>query len=92
MFGEYGVYCNGKLIGMVCDDQLYLKPTNAGRDFAGDIGEGSPYPGAKTHLLITGDLWDDRAWMSQLVKVTADALPPSRERKSPRKGPARSAK
>ncbi len=27
MFGEYGVYVDGKMIGSICDDQLYVKPT-----------------------------------------------------------------
>ncbi|UZK70473.1 TfoX/Sxy family protein [Sphingomonas sp. S1-29] len=26
MFGEYSVYIDGKMIGSVCDDQLYVKP------------------------------------------------------------------
>lgn len=32
MFGEYGIYCNGKIIGVVCDDQFFLKPTKSGRE------------------------------------------------------------
>jgi TfoX/Sxy family transcriptional regulator of competence genes len=31
MFGEYGVYVDGKMIGSVCDDHLFLKPTTSGR-------------------------------------------------------------
>ena len=26
MFGEYGLYCNGKFFAMVCDDRLLFKP------------------------------------------------------------------
>ena len=36
MFGEYGLYLNGKLFGSVCDDQLFIKPTKAGRALAPD--------------------------------------------------------
>ncbi len=82
MFGEYAVYCDGKLIAMVCDDELFFKPTTPGRNHVGIVTEGSPYPGAKPHLHISGDLWDDRAWMSRLARVTTDALPPPKERKS----------
>ena len=28
MFGDYGIYCNGKIFGLICDDRFYLKPTN----------------------------------------------------------------
>jgi TfoX/Sxy family transcriptional regulator of competence genes len=31
MFGEYGVYVDCKMIGSICDDQLYVKPTASGR-------------------------------------------------------------
>ena len=31
MFGEYGLYCNGKMVASVCDDQLFVKPTAGGR-------------------------------------------------------------
>ena len=35
MFGEYGVYCDGKIVGLVCDDQLFVKVTEAGRAWLG---------------------------------------------------------
>lgn len=31
MFGDYGIYCNGKIFGLICDDRFYLKPTEAVR-------------------------------------------------------------
>ena len=31
MFGEYGLYLNGKMFASVCDDTLFVKPTKAGR-------------------------------------------------------------
>lgn len=30
MFGEYGIYCNDKIVALVCDDQLFVKVTEAG--------------------------------------------------------------
>ena len=75
MFGEYCLYLSGKPVGLVCDDQLYLKPTNAGRALLDNVVEGSPYPGAKPHLLITPDQWEDREWLCDLVRATARELP-----------------
>ena len=49
MFGEYGIFCNDKMVALVCDDKLFMKPTVAGRKFIGDIVEGCPYPGAKPY-------------------------------------------
>lgn len=31
MFGEYAIYSGPKVIGLVCDNQFFLKPTTAGR-------------------------------------------------------------
>lgn len=39
MFGEYGVYCDTKIIALVCDDELFVKPTQAGRAFIKNIEE-----------------------------------------------------
>ena len=47
MFGEYAIYCQGKLAALVCDNRLFVKPTEAGRAFIGVPFEAPPYPGAK---------------------------------------------
>jgi DNA transformation protein and related proteins len=85
MFGEYAVYCNDKVVALVCNDQLFVKPTVAGKNFIGTVTEGPPYPGAKACFLISGDQWEDREWLSQLIKLTALELPlPKPKKKSPR--------
>ena len=78
MFGEYCLYLAGKPVGLVCDGQLYLKPTKAGRSVYQHAVEGVPYPGAKPHLLITADLWEDRNWLSALIQATGNELPLSK--------------
>lgn len=75
MFGEYAIYRGEKVVALVCDDQLFVKPTAAGKRFIGNALEASPYPGAKPSYLITGDQWDDANWLSELIKVTAAKLP-----------------
>ena len=74
MFGEYGLYADGKLFALVCDNKLFIKPTNAGRDFIVNVVEASPYPGAKPSLLIEDKL-EDRDWISELVRQTVAELP-----------------
>lgn len=75
MFGEYGLYLDGRMVALVCDDRLYVKPTMPGRDFVPDAEEEQPYPGAKPHLLVDAERWDDREWLSELFRLTAAALP-----------------
>lgn len=64
MFGEYAIYYREKVIALVCDDQLFIKPTNAGKAFINNYIEGIPYPGAKPYLLISGDLLEDSEWLT----------------------------
>ena len=82
MFGEYAIYCNQKVVALVCDNQLFVKPTEAGRSFIGDAVEAPPYPGAKMYFLIE-DKIENREWLSELIRVTADELPePKRKKKN----------
>ena len=75
MFGEYGVYLDGKFVALVCDDIFFIKPTAAGEAFIGDPEWGAPYPGAKPHFQIDGDKLEDRDWVCALLRLTFDALP-----------------
>jgi TfoX/Sxy family transcriptional regulator of competence genes len=85
MFGEYGVYVDGKMIGSICDDQLFVKPTVSGRAHAEPVADAPPYPGAKPQMLIAPDRWDDAEWLGELLRVTAAELPTPKPRK-PKRG------
>lgn len=85
MFGEYSLYCDGKLVALVADDTLFVKATPEGRAFAGKIAEGSPYPGAKPALKPAGKQLTDDAWLANLVRITAAALPAPKPKKKPAK-------
>jgi DNA transformation protein and related proteins len=74
MFGEYAIYCGGKVVALVCDDQLFVKPTPGGKAFIGEPVEVPPYPGAKPAFLIEDHI-DDREWLTGLIEVTARELP-----------------
>lgn len=75
MFGEYAIYCDDKVIALVCDEQLFIKPTPAGRALVPQPNEASPYPGAKPYWRIPPDQWEDHEWLGSLARITADALP-----------------
>ena len=75
MFGEYALYCDEKVVALICDNQLFLKPTEAGRKYLGEVEEGQPYPGAKPWFLIPEDNWDDSVWLAELIRVTAPEVP-----------------
>ena len=52
MFGEYGLYCNGLFFAVICDNQLFVKMTEAGLQLAPDLPQAQPYNGAKNHFLL----------------------------------------
>lgn len=81
MFGEYAVYCNNKVVALVCDDMLFVKPTPSGKVFIGEVTEQSPYPGAKKYFYISGEFWEDSEWMTELIKLTQEELPEPKAKK-----------
>jgi TfoX/Sxy family transcriptional regulator of competence genes len=80
MFGEYTVYCNEKVIGLICDNQFYVKNTAAGKMLLHSFEEAPPYPGAKPHLVI--DCLDDTELMTDLISKTYTALPLPKPKKN----------
>ena len=72
MFGDYGIYCNGQIFGLICDDKLYVKQTETGRAVLQRIDLQKPYEGAKDHFYIE-DI-DNAAALSLLVSETCKSM------------------
>lgn len=89
MFGEYGLYLDGKMFALICDDQLFLKATAGGRALLGEVAEAPPYPGAKLAFVIPGDRWDDAEWLAELAAVTTRELPAPKPKRPPGAGAKR---
>jgi TfoX/Sxy family transcriptional regulator of competence genes len=73
MFGEFAIYCGETVVALVCDNQLFVKPTAAGTALLGEPSLAPPYPGAKPYFLI--DDLDDGELLSALIVATARELP-----------------
>jgi TfoX/Sxy family transcriptional regulator of competence genes len=86
MFGEYAIYCKGKVIALICDNQLFVKPTDKGKLYIGDVTEAPPYAGAKNYFLIEDQL-EDREWLSELIRITTRDLPVSKKTKPKNRKP-----
>lgn len=85
MFGEYALYCDEKVVALICDDQVFVKITDPGKAFLGNnYQEGFPYPGAKPAMLIGGDIIENKEAFAQLISLTAQVLPMAKPKK-PRK-------
>ena len=80
MFGEYCLYLDDKPTAFLCDDQLYVKITEAGRALLARPVCGRPDPGARDHFLLRPDEWEDRQALCDLLAATSRALPMPRPR------------
>lgn len=86
MFGEYALYCGDKVVALVCDDELFVKITEAGKAFVGErYTEGIAYPGARPSMHIDEDLIEDREGLTELIRITAEALPVPKPKKTRKK-------
>lgn len=75
MFGEYGIYCDGKIVALVCDDQVFIKRTEAGYAFWGEHEEAPPYQSAKPLMVLSEDEMHDKLRMAELIRITFSHLP-----------------
>lgn len=83
MFGEYALYLEDRVVALVCDDRLFVKPLPEARALLPGAEEAPPYPGARLHLVA--DPWlDEPDELAAALRAVAEALPPPKPRK--RKG------
>jgi TfoX/Sxy family transcriptional regulator of competence genes len=74
MFGEHAVYFGGKVVALLCDDRLFVKPTPGAVVMLPDAPEAAPYPGARPHLVADGAM-DDPDLLMAVLQAAADDLP-----------------
>ena len=83
MFGEYGLYMDGKVMGLICDNQVFLKKTGAGAELLGeDAMQGYAEPGARLSYVFEN--LDDQEFVNQVMRITWEELPfpkPKKEKK-----------
>ena len=79
MFGEYGMYLEGKIFALICDDQLFVKITESGRSVCEDLEELPPYNGSKPYFLV--EEIEDRELLQSFVLATCEELPMPKPKK-----------
>lgn len=80
MFGEYALYVDGKVVALVCDDQVFLEPNDAATKLLGFPTLAPAYPGSKGYFLLEEEI-EDRDRLRELLTATADALPPPKAKR-----------
>lgn len=77
MFGEYALYHDAKVVALVCDDRIFVKPTPGALTLLPNAEQGPPYPGAKPHLVADAALDEEGLLQQVLVAVAADLPTPA---------------
>ena len=84
MFGEYGLYCNGRVVALICGNQLFLKPTPQAMAMLGQTLSPVPmapaYPGGKP-MAVADEVLDDGDLMARVVAVIASEVPEPKPKK-----------
>ena len=83
MMGDYCIYCNGIIFGLICDNNLFIKVTELGCKLLKEVILRPPYEGAKDYFYIC-DV-DDRDYLTALINTTVAALPKPKAKKNPMK-------
>lgn len=80
MFGEYGLYMFNRVMGFVCDDQVFLKVLPGSTRVLGeDAPTGEAYPGSKPYYIIE-DL-EDNDKMAMLFRALYEDVPEPKPKK-----------
>lgn len=74
MFGEYALYMEGRVVALICDDTLFIKPVPGAIAAMPDAGLAPPYPGAKPHLAAR-DALDDPDPAIAALRAAAREVP-----------------
>ncbi len=77
MFGEYAMYANEIVVGLVCDQTVFIKVTEGtGALLAARVKLGHPYKGAKPAFMLTEGELEDNDLMAQVVVAALRDLVP----------------
>ena len=81
MMGGYLVYFNGKLIGDICGNELFLKRTLTSDRLLEELELRYPYEGSKT-LMYVFDKFDDTDLIAELLEGMYEELPEKKAKKA----------
>ena len=75
MFGEYALYGDGKTVGFICDDQLYVKILSASAALEDRCEKGEAYPGSKLYYVVDESLLSSMEDLPQILLDMAQTIP-----------------
>lgn len=83
MMGDYCIYCDEKVIGLICDNTFFLKITKEAESILSNCHKGPAYEGAKLSYIIEN--LEDREFLTKIVALTCKNLPMPKPKKKKEK-------
>jgi TfoX/Sxy family transcriptional regulator of competence genes len=80
MFGEYGLFLDGVMVALVCDNRMFVKATEPGLVILGKHETGIPYPSAKPLPVLSAAQIKKKGLLNALLTATRQALPLPKKR------------
>lgn len=80
MMGEYCVYLDGQLVGLLCDNMMLVKPTPTVQRLLPDAERMLPYEGSRTLMTVVDGL-ENRPLTLELFRGLAAELPPPKPKR-----------
>lgn len=81
MFGEYALYADGKVVGLICNDQLYVKILPQSAELEGICEKDEAYPGSKPFYVVEEVQLSQIKNLSEILLDIAKALPEKKVKK-----------
>jgi TfoX/Sxy family transcriptional regulator of competence genes len=81
MFGEYALYADGKVVGFVCDDQLYVKILPASVELEDICDKDEAYPGSKPYYVVEESQLSQLNHLPEILIDIAKSLPAKKVKK-----------
>jgi TfoX/Sxy family transcriptional regulator of competence genes len=75
MFGEYALYADGKVVGLICNDQLYVKILPASAELEDICEKDEAYPGSKQFYVVEEVQLSKMKNLSEILLNIAKSLP-----------------
>jgi DNA transformation protein len=82
MFGEYALYADGKVVGLVCNDQLYVKILPESAELENICEKDEAYPGSKKFYVVEEGELSKLKNLPDILLAIAKSLPAKKPKKA----------
>ena len=79
MFGEYGIYLQGRVLGFLCDEQILLQDTPTARKLLPDAEKKELFPGSKLFIIFSDE--GNHHLLQSVAQAMWEELPVPKPRK-----------